>query len=293
MATAAGQRRGASTCCAPGAQPRADSSCRQRDALGKGRRKKKKLNGVEGFIRKRGCFCASPSGIPLHPGAVLALKFRRGEAGGVSSRGPEVIPYAPGKRLSVWECCLLQTGGQVQRDGPAGEGSAAVSPAAAFPRRHPTRNFALSALRRAPSAAPHPRLAPCLRGALQSCCPWSLRAEAEGRSSSDTSELRVQAGGRWTNLSAQALVCEPTEIPPILLHTFPAHPPRGGSGRTSASEPQPPAFGPVSRGPAPGREQQLGHLRDTKGNSVLSRGGAGPQHWLWVAGCCTRSLGAR
>lgn len=166
-------------------------------------------------------------------------------------------------------------------------------PGGGIPPPPSNKEFRSQCTAQSPQCCPPPPFSSMSPGALQSHCPWSLRAEAEGRSSSDTSELRVQAGGRWTNLSTQALVCEPTEIPPVLLHTFPARPPQGGSGRTSASEPPPPAFGPVSRGPAPGMEQQLGHLQDTKGDSVLSRGGAGPQCWLWVAGCCKRSLGAR
>lgn len=80
----------------------------------------------------------------------------------------------------------------------------------------------------------------------------------------------------------------PAEIPPTPLHTFPAlpaaPPPQGCSGRTSASELPPPAFGSVSTGPAPGRRQRLGHLQDTKGNSALSRGRAGPQHRCGLQG---------
>ena len=76
----------------------------------------------------------------------------------------------------------------------------------------------------------------------------------------------------------------PAEISPIPLHTFSAlpaaYPLQWGSGRTSASEQPPPAFSSVSTGPVPGRRQQLGHLQDTKGDSALSRGGAGPQR------CC-------
>ena len=67
-------------------------------------------------------------------------------------------------------------------------------------------------------------------------------------------------------------------------HTFPAPcPPQRGSGRASASEQPPPAFGSASTRPAPGRKQQPGRLQDTKRDSALGRGAAGPQR-------CRRAL---
>lgn len=234
----------------------------------------------------------------------------------VSLRGPscrgKVILYASGKRITVGEHRLLQTRNQVQREGPEREGSIAAARTAAFSCPGLTRKFASRVLCRALGSAPS--LCCPIWLCVGSFCvlgsPW--RATAHGVSEKTWGEdpqMHLSCGCRLAGaelncphslkhgLRCWSSLVWPALILPIPLHTFPvlpaAHPPQGGSGRTSASEQPPPAFDSASTRPAPGRRQQLGHLQDTKRNSALSRGGAGPSPaLLWVAGCCKRSLEA-
>lgn len=120
-------------------------------------------------------------------------------------------------------------------------------------------------------------------------CYWEVHPSCQRQRGSSSDTLKLQEKINGPKFKARAAHCSSSclqllDIPNAPQRTFPALPAaRLPSPSASATERPPPAFGSASTGLAPGKRQQLGHLRDTSEEERWCSGGG------LLPGCITGS----